>query len=319
MSEPLITIAVPTYSRLTLLKEAVASALAQTYSSYEILISLNPGGAEETAIEQWAAEQVHHEPRIRFQKNPVNLGMAGNWNACADAARGEYILLLADDDRIRANTLAVFAAAGSRDVDVVFSNHYLIDDTGELNELQTENTTRHYKRDLIPAGPVEHAGRWVWQGSVSIISSMIRTATVRRLRYREELNTPEIEMFARIAAEGGRFVFCEEYLGEYRTHGGSATAAGLRLDRLLPALSAINVDAATAPYKAAQIRELARSVLAQHLRKRELLKAQALLRTPEGRAASSAETLNGARGLALKALYWALRVSPKGLISAVSN
>lgn len=319
MPQPFITIAIPTYSRLALLKEAAASALVQSYESFEILISLNPGGADESGIEQWARDLAERESRVRFQKHEVNVGMAGNWNACADAARGEFILLLADDDRIRPNTLAVLGAAARPDLEVVFSNHYLIDDTGVPNPTETDKTTRQYKRDLIPVGVVDHPGKWVWQGSVSIISSMIRTATVRRLRYREELNTPEIEIFARIAAEGGRFYFCEEYLGEYRTHGGSATAAGLRLDRLLPALVAIQVDTATSPYKETQIRELSRSVLAQHLRKRELLKAQALLRSPEGKEAGRAETLRGPRGAALKLLYAALRVSPRWLVSAVSR
>ncbi len=39
----LVTVAIPTYSRLNYLKEAVTSALAQTYPNLEILISQDPG------------------------------------------------------------------------------------------------------------------------------------------------------------------------------------------------------------------------------------------------------------------------------------
>ena len=37
-----VTIGIPTYDRLHYLREAVASALAQTYPNIEILISQNP-------------------------------------------------------------------------------------------------------------------------------------------------------------------------------------------------------------------------------------------------------------------------------------
>ena len=37
-----VTIGIPTYNRLNYLKEAVSSALAQTYPNIEILISQNP-------------------------------------------------------------------------------------------------------------------------------------------------------------------------------------------------------------------------------------------------------------------------------------
>lgn len=90
---PLVTIGIPTYNRSGYLRQALQSALAQTYPNLEIIVSDN---ASTDDTPQVIAE--YTDPRIRFIRQPENLGMAGNWNACLRAATGEYFLLLSDDD-----------------------------------------------------------------------------------------------------------------------------------------------------------------------------------------------------------------------------
>src|SRR5918911_1825747 len=98
MKEPvLVSIAIPTFNRLDYLKEAVASALAQTYERVEVLIG--DDGREE-AIRAWGEEIARRDARVRYRRNPYNLGLAGNWNALADAARGEFLVIIGDDDRL---------------------------------------------------------------------------------------------------------------------------------------------------------------------------------------------------------------------------
>lgn len=92
-SGPLVTIAIPTRDRCGHLRRAVSSALAQTYTRLEVIVSDN-ASTDETAAYLAAL----HDPRIRVLLQPVNLGLNGNWRACLDAARGEYFLLLSDDD-----------------------------------------------------------------------------------------------------------------------------------------------------------------------------------------------------------------------------
>ena len=77
----------------------------------------------------------------------------------------------------------------------------------------------------------------------------MRTSAVRRLRFRPDINTPEIELFARLSLEGPAFVFVPEYLAEYRSHAGSETARGLTLDRLAEYLEPIDVPADVEPAK----------------------------------------------------------------------
>ena len=69
----------------------------------------------------------------------------------------------------------------------------------------------------------------------------IRTSDVRRLQFKPDINTPELEFFARLALESPLFVFVPEYLAEYRSHAASATARGLTIDRLAEYLEPIEV------------------------------------------------------------------------------
>ena len=40
------------------------------------------------------------DPRLTYRRNERNLGMCGNFNALADAARGEFFVAIGDDDRL---------------------------------------------------------------------------------------------------------------------------------------------------------------------------------------------------------------------------
>ena len=94
-NRPLVTIAIPTFNRALLLKECIASALAQTYKNFEVLVSNNASSDETQQVLAGFVDE-----RLRVINQPVNIGLIGNWNACLAAARGEYFVLVCDDDRI---------------------------------------------------------------------------------------------------------------------------------------------------------------------------------------------------------------------------
>ncbi|MET4848186.1 glycosyltransferase involved in cell wall biosynthesis [Bradyrhizobium japonicum] len=99
-SRPYVTIAIPTYNRAALLKGCIASALAQTYPHFEILVSNNasPDDTARTLVE-------FSDPRLRVITQETNIGLLPNWNACVANARGDYIILVSDDDRIMPSLL----------------------------------------------------------------------------------------------------------------------------------------------------------------------------------------------------------------------
>lgn len=99
MSEPLITIAIPTYNRADkYLRQTIECAIRQTYENIEILISDNNStdGTPDVV-------RSFSDPRIKYFRQESNLGGFGNWNFLLNQARGDYFHLYHDDDKIDAD------------------------------------------------------------------------------------------------------------------------------------------------------------------------------------------------------------------------
>ena len=94
-SLPMVTVAIPTFNRLTLLQRAVASALAQNYQNLEVIISDN-ASSDGTSEYLRSLDDV----RLRIILGQTNVGMVGNWERCLAGARGDYFLLMSDDDAL---------------------------------------------------------------------------------------------------------------------------------------------------------------------------------------------------------------------------
>ena len=96
IKSPLVTIGIPTYNRAkAYLKDAIKSAVDQTYPNIEILISDN-GSTDNTQL----LVKSFDDPRIRYIKQENNIGANNNFNYCVMNAKGDYFLLLHDDDLI---------------------------------------------------------------------------------------------------------------------------------------------------------------------------------------------------------------------------
>jgi len=102
---PKVTIAIPTYKRAPLLKEAIDSAINQVgYEFYDIIVVDND---PERGCETEKLLMDYNSKRISYYKNSENIGMAGNWNRLFELAQGEYVVMLHDDDLLYPNFLYV--------------------------------------------------------------------------------------------------------------------------------------------------------------------------------------------------------------------
>jgi glycosyltransferase involved in cell wall biosynthesis len=106
MSNPLVSICIPTYNRPGLLREAVESCLAQTFCDFEIVITDN---SEHDDSERWIRQL--SDPRIRYHKNERNIGGEANCAKALSLAQGQFIKLLMDDDLMKPQFLALTVAA----------------------------------------------------------------------------------------------------------------------------------------------------------------------------------------------------------------
>src|SRR4030042_2488708 len=125
---PLVTIAIPTYNRADgFLKEAIRSALNQTYSNIEIIVSDNCSVDNTTTV-----VKSFNDPRIRYFKHKENIGANNNFNFCVEQARGAYFLLLHDDDLIDDDFIDVCmkAAEYNTDIGLIRTGTRVIDSAG---------------------------------------------------------------------------------------------------------------------------------------------------------------------------------------------
>jgi len=272
---PLVSIIVPTFDRPHYLQEAIEAVLAQTYPNIEVLIFDNGNLDETLAVAKGAAGR---DPRVRFRRNKRNLGMSANFNALAGAARGEFLVAIGDDDRLLPEFVSRLVAVMRPELSVAFSNHYLINAQGTRLEPESHEYTRHYGRDNIPGGVLENASAAAWRQSIPMSASLLRTADLQRLRFREDLNTPDVEFFIRLALQGARFVFVPDYLMEYRVHLGAATASGLWTEELVECLTSIEVKPEIEPYKRKLLIPMVVNAVSRCLQRGNMKRARALLR-----------------------------------------
>lgn len=131
--EPLVTIGIPTYNRArSFLREALESALAQTYPNIEIVVSDNGStDGTETVVREY------NDPRIRYFRQQPSLIPNDNFNFCLKQARGVYFLLLHDDDKVDADFIqACMQAADYRtDVGVIHAAIRIMDSKGTVRSV----------------------------------------------------------------------------------------------------------------------------------------------------------------------------------------
>jgi GT2 family glycosyltransferase len=88
----LVSVIIPTHNRSALLKQAIESVLAVQSDDIELgVLVVDDGSVDDTA------EAVKNHPVI-YLRQRGGLGPSGTRNAGLDAAHGEYVAFLDDDD-----------------------------------------------------------------------------------------------------------------------------------------------------------------------------------------------------------------------------
>lgn len=94
MSDPQISVLMPTYNQAVFLRRAVRSLMAQTYSNWELLI-IDDGSTDDTPR---LISQLRSDARIRDWRLDENRGLGHALNCGLDAARSPLVSYLPSDD-----------------------------------------------------------------------------------------------------------------------------------------------------------------------------------------------------------------------------
>jgi LmbE family N-acetylglucosaminyl deacetylase/glycosyltransferase involved in cell wall biosynthesis len=146
---PLVSIVVRTKDRPDLLQEALKSIAAQTYSPIEAVV-VNDGGENVTPLVDSFVGPIGN---IKLIRNPESRGRAAAANQGLQAAEGNWIGFLDDDDVLESSALEnLITDAIEKDVNVVYGQvlreHYLSDGTRDP-EKEDYLYTRAFDRNLL--------------------------------------------------------------------------------------------------------------------------------------------------------------------------
>ncbi|HCF62988.1 MAG TPA: glycosyltransferase family A protein [Ferruginibacter sp.] len=99
--KPWVSFCISTYKRPDMLREQIKVILQQTFKDFEIVISDNdPESDLSVMIEEF------NDKRIRYSVNEENLGMVKSFNRSLQRARGEFVVMITDDDPVEQDFLS---------------------------------------------------------------------------------------------------------------------------------------------------------------------------------------------------------------------
>ena len=128
-AQPRVTIGVPVYNGERFLQQCLDSLLAQTYRDFVLVISDN---ASTDRTQEICEAYVKADPRVRYHRNPVNLGMYGNFNRVLELVGTPYVKLANADDFWAPAMLADAMAEMERDASLALCHPrvVLVDENG---------------------------------------------------------------------------------------------------------------------------------------------------------------------------------------------
>jgi glycosyltransferase involved in cell wall biosynthesis len=216
---PAISIITPAYNVSGFLPQTVASALAQTWRDFEMLI-VDDGSTDDT--QQVARSWERADPRIRVFTRE-NGGASAARNTAIEHARGEYFALLDGDDfwhpTFLESQMRIFDRW--RAVDIVTGNGYNL---GGVMDGQPFNPAGTTCRELSLLDILERE-------TAVFIMSVFRRAVIERVgTFDNRLRTNEdYDLWIRAAHAGFVFIHNPVPLGHYRRRPDSVTADEIKM------------------------------------------------------------------------------------------
>lgn len=222
-----VDLVVPAYAPAPVLAGLVASVRAQSDPSWTL--TLVDDAHPDPGLAAWA--RTLDDDRVRYVRNPENLGLSRNFNHCLTFARAELVTLVGSDDLLLRDYVATVRETFRRhpDATMVQPGVEVVDGDGRATTSLVDLAKKHV---YAPRGGQEVRlsgealavsllrGNWLYFPSICW-----RTEAVRRVGFPEDLHTlldlaTEIEL----AEDGATLVATPTVCFRYRRHRASVSA-----------------------------------------------------------------------------------------------
>ena len=211
MTAGLVSTIVPAYNRPQMLREAVASVLAQTYRPLEVIV-VDDGSTDETP--RVAEELARRHPEIAFLRRP-HAGPGPTREAGRQAARGEFLQYLDSDDLLRPRKfeLQVAALRAHPQCGAAYG-HICVHPVGRPAGQQPYKGSGETRETLFPW---LLADRW-WNTDAPLFRRSVCDAVGP---WTDLPWSQDWEYDGRVGALGTRLVHCKEFVCDERHHCGT--------------------------------------------------------------------------------------------------
>lgn len=137
-----LTVCIPCFNEERYVAQAIESVLAQTYREFVLLVvdDCSTDGTLDVV-------RRFTDPRILIHRNPRNLGLYENQNACLALAETEYVKILCADDTLEPTCLSQQVAIMERDSQVVL--------VFGASSVMTAGGRVLLRRRFVPVGRIE--------------------------------------------------------------------------------------------------------------------------------------------------------------------
>jgi glycosyltransferase involved in cell wall biosynthesis len=216
---PLWSVMIPVYNCAHLLRETLASVLAQDPGPdrmhIEVVDDCSTKDDPEAVVRELAGDRVH------FYRQPKNQGAIGTFNTCAARSRGQWVHILHGDDTIRPGFYerAERAILSQPEIGAVFFRYIYMFEDGHwqhLSELESRRPTVLGK---------EFLGRMLLTNEIMFPAMVVRREVYETLGgFRPQLvHCADWDMWTRTTMHYPVF-YDPEPLACYRIHAGADTA-----------------------------------------------------------------------------------------------
>ncbi|MBI3243378.1 MAG: glycosyltransferase [Chloroflexi bacterium] len=203
MTQPCVSIVIPTYNHDRFVCDAIDSALAQTYPEVEVVV-VDDGSTDHTRdrVTQYAGRIIYI-----YQENK---GLSEARNAGVRAAHGELFLFLDADDRIPASKLALQVPLFENrpELGLVYSGFQYVDESGiQVLGVVRPNKQGQVLRDLLRRTFFFPPG-----------AAVVRRECLNQVGLFDPVcsSAADTDLWIRIARAGYAFGYVDEPLFQYR-------------------------------------------------------------------------------------------------------
>jgi glycosyltransferase involved in cell wall biosynthesis len=209
----LVTVAIPTRNRSRLLQETLSSAIAQDYPHLEVLVVDNASTDDTARVVERVADT-----RLRFLGSDEDIGMVQNFRRAIRESKGDYLVLLGDDDMLS----PCFCSTGVASLQGNPEASFWFCGVGFVGDRSGESVWRDLPKEMRGSLYIERSLRRA-QNLTYLCGAMIRASAI------EESQIPDNVFFDWTMwlslAQRGDVLYSPRVLAHYRVHDKNETNA----------------------------------------------------------------------------------------------